>query len=126
MDWDPKLNEVRFDKPVELAKDAIKRFLTHVERGEEQLANAELHIAGSTFEQRVPRLVVSQSWEKWIFDIQEMKVKTQNNNSITIETKQHKQKFLNTERLVDETSSQLYTLKLLEDGQWHITNMDLR
>lgn len=75
---------------------------------------------------KAPRLALSQSWEKWIFDIQEMKVKTQNNNSITIETKQHNQKFLNTERLVDETSSQLYTLKLLDDGQWHITNMDLR
>ncbi|MGO4106211.1 stalk domain-containing protein [Paenibacillus sp. YAF4_2] len=125
-EWDPKLNEIRFGTPVELAEDAIKRFLIHVERGEEQLANAELRIAGSTFEQKAPRLAVSQSWEKWLFDIQEMKVKTQNNNSITIETKQHNQKFLNTERLVDETSMQLYSLKLLDDGQWHITNMDLR
>lgn len=26
VEWDPKLNEVRFGTPVELAKDAIKRF----------------------------------------------------------------------------------------------------
>lgn len=125
IDWDKLRGDARIGSDAQLAEDAVRRYLTYVEHGEEPFANDMLSIKGASFAAKVPGHKKAHGSERWVIDIQDLKSVKISSTEYRIVAKQHNRKYFYSDGpLVDESQTYTYQVKLASDGRWRIAASD--
>ncbi|MFC6231512.1 stalk domain-containing protein [Paenibacillus allorhizosphaerae] len=124
VEWDGMNREVRIGSPDQLAKQAVVRFMKHVEQGDDFKATADLSDSSQSINERVPALAPFFKRKQWMSDIQSMTAVESSEDTIIVNTIQRDRSY-NFEEIREQVQNHWYQVKRTPDGQWKLEDADL-
>jgi hypothetical protein len=124
VEWDAVNREVRIGSPEQLARQAVFRFLKHVEQGDDHKATADLTDSELSLFERVPSLVPAFVRKQWRSDIVSMTARSDGPDYYVVEAVQRNRSF-DFKQILDKVGTWRYVLKRTPEGIWKIEDSDL-
>jgi hypothetical protein len=124
VEWDAVNREVRIGSPEQLARQAVVRFLKHVEQGDDHKARADLTDSELSLFERVPSLVPAFVRKQWRSDIVSMTARSDGPDYYVVEAVQRNRSF-DFKQILDKVGTWRYVLKRTPEGIWKIEDSDL-
>ncbi|WP_409340275.1 stalk domain-containing protein [Paenibacillus sp. MBLB4367] len=124
VEWDGVNREVRVGRPEQLAKQAVLRFLMHLEQGDDYKATHDLSESGLSIVERSPALAPYFMRKQWKNDVTSIQAEAYGTSTYMVKTKQRNRSYDFAE-IFDQVQENWYQVVRTDEGQWKLKDSDL-